>query len=108
MEAMGTCDSHGEDPCRRPADVVPPPFDTWLERENLQFPEGRDRAQQRADQYTSGRSPVEPTRDTTPSYAGPHLGDVPKSSREDVVRRAMVAYQVTRRMPAGNLVDVLA
>ena len=99
--------------CRRPCDRddVYLRYDEYLERENLRAPWATpfDAAVRR----DAGRAPAGPSEDRgvsadRPSYAGPRLGDVPRSAAP-IVRP--VVERVERRevmTPLSNVIDVFA
>jgi hypothetical protein len=43
-----------------------------------------------------------------PSYAMPHLGDIPAPDTPQLARRVLITYRREVFQPAGNLIDIFA
>ncbi|MEQ8850705.1 MAG: hypothetical protein RIB32_02870 [Phycisphaerales bacterium] len=94
---------HNERPCEN----GPIPFWAHLEQNNRRDPMATPAAGNGNVSEGADVSASTPAGDR-PAYAGPRLGDVPRSEADRVTKDLRIAYRRTVMLPTGSTIDVLA
>ena len=90
---------------------IRPSYSRYLERQNIAFADVRPGVLPRGcpvGMPATGPKAVDGIGGGRPSYAMPHLGEIPAATSHHAVRRVETTYRREVFQPAGNLIDVFA